>query len=273
MRACVPWLPSLQCNDDWVSPLDWLHSCSAIPLSTVRNHLVSLGLLQSNWPFKEGLHHVKQCNWEWYSHCSVPHFVLHLSGSPFSGLTSRSLSPLLSSDQLLSVCLCLSTSCSPCCSRALSSADSRWPLKARRCRRPCYSFSAPDSSSTGQTELYFQEKSKIALWSGDSVSSAVSEGAAAVELLKVELSTQDCYTKRHTAGIQTATHTSVSDSNTSLSTFIFNIFQYLTPISTFDYLLLVMFGTVLSGKTKAVNHSARAPKQSNFHHLLFNSDL
>lgn len=73
-NVCVPRLPSLQCNDDWVSPLDWLLSRTAIPLSTVRNHLVSLGLLQSNWPFKEGLHHVKQCNWEWYSRCSIPPF-------------------------------------------------------------------------------------------------------------------------------------------------------------------------------------------------------
>lgn len=92
--VCLPWLPSLQCNDDWVSPLDWLHSCSAIPLSTVRNHLVSLGLLQSNWPFKEGIHHVKQCNWDWYSRCSIPHFVLHPSTlthfSPFSAFTSCS---------------------------------------------------------------------------------------------------------------------------------------------------------------------------------------
>lgn len=81
--ACVPWLPSLQCHDDWVSPLDWFCSCSTIPHSTVRNHLVSLGLLQSNWPFKEGLHHVKHCNWEWYSCYSstpfCPPFLLFLS--------------------------------------------------------------------------------------------------------------------------------------------------------------------------------------------------
>ncbi len=105
-NVCVPWLPSLQCNDDWVSPLDWLHSCSAIPLSTVRNHLVSLGLLQSNWPFKEGLHHVKQCNWEWYSRCSIPHFVLRPSTLAFlsvSGLTS--CSPPLSWPAALSVSL------------------------------------------------------------------------------------------------------------------------------------------------------------------------
>ena len=139
MCVGVPGLPSLQCNDDWVSPLDWVHSCSAIPLSTVRNHLVSLGLLQSNWPFKEGLHHVKQCNWEWYSCCSSPHFVLHSSTLAFLSFRLHlflSLLPLFPG-QLLSVCLCFSTSCS-CCT--LSSADSRWPLNAQCCSFLCYHF-------------------------------------------------------------------------------------------------------------------------------------
>lgn len=92
-NLCVPWLPSLQCNDDWVSPLDWLHSCTTIPLSTVRNHLVSLGLLQSNWPFKEGLYHVKQCNWEWSSLRSVPYFVLLPSTLVFLSVCGPPFSP------------------------------------------------------------------------------------------------------------------------------------------------------------------------------------
>lgn len=123
----------------------------------------------------------------------------------------------------------------------------------------------------------FSRKEQDRTVSGDSVSSAVSEGAAAAVLLKVELSTQDCYTKRHTAGIQTATrHQCLMVMYLFLCcrTFIFNIFQYLPTISTFDYGLLVMFGTVLSRKTKASIHSAKTPKQNNVHYLLFfNSDL
>lgn len=40
-------------------------------------------------------------------------------------------------DQLLLVCLCFSTPCSPC---NLSSADSCWPLKAQWCSCLCYHF-------------------------------------------------------------------------------------------------------------------------------------
>lgn len=48
-------------DDDWLSlsfslslcPLVWFHSCAAVSsLGSVRNHLVSPGPLQRNWPFK-----------------------------------------------------------------------------------------------------------------------------------------------------------------------------------------------------------------------------
>lgn len=160
-NLCVPWLPSLQCNDDWVSPLDWLHSCTTIPLSTVRNHLVSLGLLQSNWPFKEGLYHVKQCNWEWSSLRSIPYFVLLPSTLVFLSVCGPPFPPFV---QLLSVCLCLSTSCF-CCT--LSSADSCWPLKAQCCSCLCYHFQHWTAPRLDRLSLFWrggQDKAAEPLW-------------------------------------------------------------------------------------------------------------
>lgn len=128
------------------SLLDWNHSCSAIPLSTVRNHLVSLGLLQSNWPFKEGLHHVKQWNWERYSCFSIPHFVVHssiLTFLTYCGFAPSSSSPFVSG-QLLSAC-CLSALCS---CRVASSADYGWPLSARCHAYLCSHFSTSWLSRT-----------------------------------------------------------------------------------------------------------------------------
>lgn len=82
VRVCVcgSGLLSLQCSHDWVSPLNWLHFWT-IPLSRVRDRLVGPALLQRNWPFKEGLHHVKPCNWERYSLCSICFFVRLFSDS------------------------------------------------------------------------------------------------------------------------------------------------------------------------------------------------
>lgn len=74
-HLCV--LLSRLCSQDWFSPLNWLHFWT-IPLSRVRDRPVGPALLQCNWPFKEGLHHVKPCNWEWYSLCSICFFC-----SPF----------------------------------------------------------------------------------------------------------------------------------------------------------------------------------------------
>lgn len=149
--VCVPGLPSLRCSDDWVSLLDWNHSCSAIPLSTVRNHLVSLGLLQSNWPFKEGLHHVKQWNWERYSCFSIPHFVIHssiLTFLTFCGFAPSSSSPFVPG-QLLSACCYRSASCS---CRVTSSADYGWPLSAPCHAYLCYHFSTPGLSRAAPLE-------------------------------------------------------------------------------------------------------------------------
>lgn len=158
--VCLPWLPSLQCNDDWVSPLDWLHSCSAIPLSTVRNHLVSLGLLQSNWPFKEGIHYVKQCNWDWYSCCSIPHFVLHPSTlthfSPF--LVSPLAPPPLSRPAALGASLHFNIMFL----LHLSSADSCWPLKAQYCSCPCYHFQHRTAPWLDGPNFIFNKKARWA---------------------------------------------------------------------------------------------------------------
>lgn len=89
--VCSSGLPSLQRRNNRDSPLDWLHFW-IIPLSTVKDCLVGLALLQRNWPFKEGLHHVKPCNWEWHSLCTICLFVRLFSGSSSQLLLSTCVS-------------------------------------------------------------------------------------------------------------------------------------------------------------------------------------
>lgn len=162
-HTCVS-LDSLHSSAMMIGSLHWTDSTPALPFhsGTVRNHLVSLGLLQSNWPFKEGLHHVKQCNWEWYS------LLLH---SPFCPLFLYPCififyflaSPLAlprSPGQLLSVCRCLSTSCS-CCT--LSSADSGWPLRAPCCNHACYHFQHWTAPGLGRANFILKKTNSKAI--------------------------------------------------------------------------------------------------------------